>query len=142
LPTVPSVIGQTQTDATDQLKKDGFSAEVQPQQVADASQQGIVLAQEPAGDSSAEADTTVKLTVGEYVTPQSARLEAACKSGFFGGWGQHGDSTASHVLHAIPDRMPEPLESGLYPAPPPRASLSSEPHQRARLSEAPLPSTD
>jgi PASTA domain len=69
-PTVPNVVGLTQTDATDQLKRDGFSADVQTQHVAAPDQQGIVLDQEPAGDSSADAGTTVKLTVGEYVAPQ------------------------------------------------------------------------
>ena len=67
--TVPSVIGLTQTDATDQVEAASLTAEVQPQDVADPGQQGIVLAQDPAGDSSVEAGTTVKLTVGEYVIP-------------------------------------------------------------------------
>jgi PASTA domain len=69
LANVPSVIGLTQTDAAAQLEAHGFTAEVQLQEVADQSQQGIVLSQDPPGDSSVEAGTTVRLTVGEYVIP-------------------------------------------------------------------------
>jgi serine/threonine-protein kinase len=61
---VPDVTGEDEGTATSDLESAGFQVQVVDQQTADASQDGIVLDQDPAGGSQAPAGATVTIVVG------------------------------------------------------------------------------
>jgi serine/threonine-protein kinase len=61
---VPDVTGEDEGTATSDLESAGFQVQVVEQQTADASQDGIVLDQDPAGGSQAPAGATVTIVVG------------------------------------------------------------------------------
>lgn len=63
--TVPNVIGLTDAEATAKLEGSGFGVSVVPQDVTDESQVGVVLAQDPSGETEANSGETVTITVGQ-----------------------------------------------------------------------------
>jgi serine/threonine-protein kinase len=65
---VPSVTGDTQADAEQLLTDAGFKTTVETQDVTDPSQDGLVLATDPAPGTTAEQGSTVTLFVGKLVT--------------------------------------------------------------------------
>ena len=64
--TVPNVTGDTVAAARSALTAAGFVVVVSPQTVSNKSQDGVVLSQSPAGDSSAKKGSTVTIVVGHY----------------------------------------------------------------------------
>jgi eukaryotic-like serine/threonine-protein kinase len=64
--TVPNVTGDTVAAARSALKAAGFTAVVSQQTVSNKAQDGIVLSQSPAGNSSAKKGSTVTIVVGHY----------------------------------------------------------------------------
>jgi PASTA domain-containing protein len=66
--TVPNVIGQTEAEARSNLEGAGLVVTVIPQDVTDESQVGVVLAQDPPGETEAKPGDTVTLTVGQLAS--------------------------------------------------------------------------
>jgi eukaryotic-like serine/threonine-protein kinase len=66
--TVPNVTGLTEAEATLRLEELGFEVSVVPQDVTDESQVGVVLAQEPPGETEANPRDTVTITVGQLAS--------------------------------------------------------------------------
>jgi beta-lactam-binding protein with PASTA domain/predicted Ser/Thr protein kinase len=66
--TVPDVTSQDEDTATQTLERSGFIVEVQDQDTTDSSQDGIVLSQDPAGNSRAKPGSTVTIVVGRLIT--------------------------------------------------------------------------
>ena len=66
---VPSVIGQTASQASATLTSAGFSVVEVTQTVTTKSENGKVISQSPAGGSSAKKGSTVTIVVGKYKTP-------------------------------------------------------------------------
>jgi beta-lactam-binding protein with PASTA domain/predicted Ser/Thr protein kinase len=65
---VPDVTGETQDQAVQDLKGQGFdNVQTQPVDVVDPSQDGVVQAQDPQGNTQAPTSTTVTLQVGHFV---------------------------------------------------------------------------
>jgi serine/threonine-protein kinase len=64
---VPDVTTLAQADAVQQLRASGFRVSIQPQDVSDPIQDGIVQSQQPAGASQAKPGSTVTITVGRFV---------------------------------------------------------------------------
>jgi serine/threonine-protein kinase len=67
--TVPSVVGLTEANAINTLNNAGFTPEVVEQDTGDSSQNGRVIEQSPAGNTTAEEGSTVRITVGRFVDP-------------------------------------------------------------------------
>ncbi len=67
--TVPSVVGLSETNAVNALQAKGFVVEVQDQEVVDASKDGRVQSQDPAGNTQADQGSTVTITVGRLISP-------------------------------------------------------------------------
>jgi serine/threonine-protein kinase len=65
--TVPDVTNQDEASARSTLKSAGFKVQVQRQDVNDPGLDGIVLSQDPTGDTQAPQGSTVTITVGHYV---------------------------------------------------------------------------
>ena len=65
--TVPDVTNQDEASARSTLKSAGFKVKVQRQDVNDPGLDGIVLSQDPTGDTQAPQGSTVTITVGHYV---------------------------------------------------------------------------
>ncbi len=65
--TIPDVSSQDEDSATQVLEQSGFSVEVQDEDTTDPAQDGIVLAQDPAGGTRAKPGTTVTIFVGRLV---------------------------------------------------------------------------
>ena len=63
---VPSVVGQTPSEAAQTLSQAGFNGSISQtsQQVSDQSQVGKILRQNPSADSEAEAGATIQVVVG------------------------------------------------------------------------------
>jgi beta-lactam-binding protein with PASTA domain/predicted Ser/Thr protein kinase len=68
-PTVPNVVGQTRGMAEATLGSKGYPATVQRQDVANSSQNNVVLSQSPAAGTQAAKNTAVTIVVGHYVAP-------------------------------------------------------------------------
>jgi eukaryotic-like serine/threonine-protein kinase len=64
---VPDVTTLLQADAVQQLRASGFGVRIQPQDVSDPTQDGIVQTQDPAGGLQAQPGSTVTITVGRFV---------------------------------------------------------------------------
>jgi serine/threonine-protein kinase len=67
--TVPDVSLQTVADARTTLKAAGFKVAVVRQDTEDQSLDGLVMSQDPAGNTQADPKSVVTLTVGRYVPP-------------------------------------------------------------------------
>ena len=67
--TVPNVVGQSESDATNTLEGAGFQVDTTDQDVDTPSQDGEVLSQSPSGKSQAKKGSTVTLTIGVFVPP-------------------------------------------------------------------------
>jgi beta-lactam-binding protein with PASTA domain len=67
--TVPDVSLQTVADARTTLNAAGFKVAVVRQDTEDQSLDGLVMSQDPAGNTQADPKSVVKLTVGRYVPP-------------------------------------------------------------------------
>ena len=65
--TVPSVVGLTEANAINTLQADGFTVEVVEQETVDPNEEGRVLSQDPAGNSTANRGSTVTIVVGRLV---------------------------------------------------------------------------
>jgi serine/threonine-protein kinase len=65
--TIPDVTSQDEASATDALEQSGFTVDVQEQDTTDPNQDGIVLSQDPPGNTRAEPGTTVTIVVGRLV---------------------------------------------------------------------------
>ena len=65
--TVPDVGGYDEASARQTLEGSGFSVDVQYQDVTDPSQDGVVLSQDPGGNTKAKPGTTVTIVVGRLV---------------------------------------------------------------------------
>jgi serine/threonine protein kinase/beta-lactam-binding protein with PASTA domain len=63
---VPSVVGETSQQAVGDLEAQGFQVSQQYQTVTDASQDGLVLSQNPAGGTDDEKGATVTITIGQH----------------------------------------------------------------------------
>ena len=67
--TVPDVSLQTVADARATLRAAGFKVAVTRQDTDDESLDGLVMSQDPAGNTQADPKSVVTLTVGTYVPP-------------------------------------------------------------------------
>jgi serine/threonine-protein kinase len=67
--TVPDVSLLTVGDATATLRAAGFRVSVTRQETDDESLDGVVISQDPAGNTQADPDSLVRITVGSYVPP-------------------------------------------------------------------------
>jgi eukaryotic-like serine/threonine-protein kinase len=67
--TVPDVSGEEQSTAVSTLKASGFKVAIVKQDVEDPTQDGVVLSQEPSGNTQAKPGSTVTITVGHLVAP-------------------------------------------------------------------------
>jgi beta-lactam-binding protein with PASTA domain/predicted Ser/Thr protein kinase len=67
--TVPSVVGLTEANAINTLNNAGFSPEVVEQDTDDPTQDGRVLSQDPAANTTETEGATVTITVGNFVDP-------------------------------------------------------------------------
>jgi serine/threonine-protein kinase len=67
LATVPDVVGETAGDARAMLQDAGFRPRTIFQDVTDPLQEGVVLDQDPSGNSQARPGTTVTIVVGRLV---------------------------------------------------------------------------
>jgi beta-lactam-binding protein with PASTA domain/predicted Ser/Thr protein kinase len=65
---VPDVTSQDQASAQDVLKAAGFKVRVEPQDVTDPSQDGVVLSQTPTGGTQAPPGSTVTIVVGKLTS--------------------------------------------------------------------------
>jgi serine/threonine-protein kinase len=64
--TITDVVGYSATQAVQTLQGEGFKVVQQYQTVSDQSEDGVVLAQSPAGNAQAAKGSTVTITVGQY----------------------------------------------------------------------------
>ena len=64
---VPSVIGRTEGNATNQILRAGFEPNVLTSDVSDQSQDGIVISQSPRGGTTLRKNQRVTITVGNFV---------------------------------------------------------------------------
>ncbi|HUH04892.1 MAG TPA: Stk1 family PASTA domain-containing Ser/Thr kinase [Kofleriaceae bacterium] len=65
--TVPSVVGLTEANAINTLRSQGFVANVTEQETSDPAEDGRVISQDPAGNSTAEQGSTVTIVIGRFV---------------------------------------------------------------------------
>jgi eukaryotic-like serine/threonine-protein kinase len=70
--TVPTVVGRSEAEARTTLQGAGFQVEVQYDD-STPSRKGVVLRQDPAGDTQARPGSTVTITVSDYVAPEPTR---------------------------------------------------------------------
>ena len=63
---VPSVLNLSRGDAEAAISDAGFTADTQEQSVGDPAQDGIVISQNPAGDSKRPQGSTVSIVIGRY----------------------------------------------------------------------------
>ncbi|MEP6909763.1 MAG: Stk1 family PASTA domain-containing Ser/Thr kinase [Actinomycetota bacterium] len=68
--TIPDVTSQDEASATQTLEQSGFTVDVQDQDTTDPNQDGIVLSQDPPGNTKAKPGATVTITVGRIVPTQ------------------------------------------------------------------------
>jgi beta-lactam-binding protein with PASTA domain/predicted Ser/Thr protein kinase len=66
--TVPDVTSQDEDTATQTLEQSGFIVEVEDQETTDPNQDGLVLSQDPPGNTRAKPGSTVTIVVGRLVT--------------------------------------------------------------------------
>jgi beta-lactam-binding protein with PASTA domain/predicted Ser/Thr protein kinase len=67
--TVPDVTNQDESSARSTLKSAGFKVQVDRQDVNDPGLDGIVLSQDPPGNTRGDHGSTVTITVGHYIPP-------------------------------------------------------------------------
>jgi serine/threonine-protein kinase len=65
--TIPDVTSQDEASARQTLEQSGFTVDVQEQDTTDPNQDGIVLSQDPPGNTRAEPGTTVTIVVGRLL---------------------------------------------------------------------------
>ncbi len=70
---VPNVLGETEEDARNELEFRGFNVVVTTQDTFDPNEHGKVLDQNPSGGVKAEPGSTVRIFVGQLVSPRRAR---------------------------------------------------------------------
>jgi beta-lactam-binding protein with PASTA domain/predicted Ser/Thr protein kinase len=66
--TVPSVVGLTEANAINTLQSKGFTVNVTEQETVDSAEDGRVLSQDPAGNTTADKGSTVTIVVGRLVS--------------------------------------------------------------------------
>jgi serine/threonine-protein kinase len=69
--TVPNVLGETEEDAQNELEFRGFNVVVTHQDTSDPNEHGKVLDQNPSGGVKVEPGSTVRIFVGQLVSPRS-----------------------------------------------------------------------
>jgi serine/threonine-protein kinase len=67
--TIPDVTSYDEAAARQALEQSGFSVDVQDQDTTDPAQDGIVLSQDPPGNTKAKPGTTVTIIVGRLLPP-------------------------------------------------------------------------
>jgi serine/threonine-protein kinase len=67
--TVPNVVGSTASSAAAQLTAAGFTVQQHTKDVTKATQNGVVLSQSPAANSTAKKSSAVTIVVGKYKAP-------------------------------------------------------------------------
>jgi serine/threonine-protein kinase len=67
--TIPDVTSQDEASATQTLEQSGFTVDVQEQETTDPDLDGIVLSQDPPGQSKAKPGSTVTIIVGRFLEP-------------------------------------------------------------------------
>jgi serine/threonine-protein kinase len=67
--TIPDVTSQDEASAKQTLEQSGFVVDVQDQDTTDPNQDGIVLSQDPPGNTRAKAGSTVTIIVGRLLPP-------------------------------------------------------------------------
>jgi eukaryotic-like serine/threonine-protein kinase len=67
--TIPDVTSQDEASATQTLQQSGFVVNVQYQDTTDPNQDGIVLSQDPPGNTKAKPGSTVTIMVGRLLSP-------------------------------------------------------------------------
>ena len=72
--TVPDVSLQSVADARATLRAAGFRVSVVRQETDDEALDGLVMSQDPAGNTQADPDSVVTLTVGEFVPPPDVTM--------------------------------------------------------------------
>ena len=65
--TIPDVTSQDEASATEALEQSGFTVDVQELDTTDPNQDGIVLSQDPPGNTRARPGTTVTIVVGRLI---------------------------------------------------------------------------
>jgi eukaryotic-like serine/threonine-protein kinase len=65
----PDVVGQDEVSATQDLENAGFTVQVVDRDTTDASEDGIVIEQNPAANQSVRRNSTVTIYVGRYTSP-------------------------------------------------------------------------
>ena len=73
--TVPDVALQTVADARATLRAAGFRVAVVRQDTDDESLDGVVMSQDPGGNTQADPKSVVTLTVGQFVPPPDVTTE-------------------------------------------------------------------
>jgi beta-lactam-binding protein with PASTA domain len=73
--TVPDVALQTVADARATLRAAGFKVAVVRQDTDDESLDGLVMSQDPGGNTQADPESVVTLTVGQFVPPPDVTTE-------------------------------------------------------------------
>jgi len=66
--TIPDVTSQDEDTATQTLERSGFMVEVQDQETTDPNQDGLVLSQDPPGNTRAKPGSTVTIVIGRLIT--------------------------------------------------------------------------
>jgi beta-lactam-binding protein with PASTA domain/predicted Ser/Thr protein kinase len=66
--TIPDVTSQDEDTATQTLERSGFIVEVEDQETTDPNQDGLVLSQDPPGNTRAKPGSTVTIVVGRLIT--------------------------------------------------------------------------
>jgi len=66
--TIPDVTSQDEDTATQTLERSGFVVDVQDQETTDPQQDGLVLSQDPPGNTRAKPGSTVTIVVGRLIT--------------------------------------------------------------------------
>ena len=69
---MPSVVGLSKTDATNELQAAGFQVIVREVTVLDPNNAGKVIAQSPTQDSKATKGSAVTISVGKFATSSSS----------------------------------------------------------------------
>ena len=78
--TVPSVVGLSEANAISQLQGAGFQVSSTEEDTTDSSQDGRVTAQDPEGNATATAGSTVTIVIGRFVAPEPTTTTTTAES--------------------------------------------------------------
>jgi serine/threonine-protein kinase len=100
--TVPNVVGRTESEARDLLEDAGFEVSVDFDD-STPSQRGIVLRQDPSGNTTAARGTTVTITVSDYEEPEPTPTQSPDDGGGGGNGGGGGGSSPDQTPTTEPE---------------------------------------